>query len=142
MGKRLVRSPKIWVRDAGLVHALLDLETWDDVLGHPVVGASWEGFVIENVIAAAGERRVPYFYRTADGAEIDLVFERGGVVETAIEVKRSTAPTVSKGFHLGCAAIGARERFVVHAGEDEWPMGAGVTAISLAALAERLSERS
>jgi len=106
VGKRLVRSPKVWVRDSGLLHALLDLETWDDVLGHPISGPSWEGFVIENLIAAAGDRRVPCFYRTADGAEIDLVFERGGLVEVAIEIKRSTASGVSRGFHAGCTAIG------------------------------------
>ena len=78
VGKRLVRSPKVYVRDSGLVHALLELETWEDVLGHPVAGPSWEGFAIENLIAAAGERRTPSFYRTEDGAEVDLVFERGG----------------------------------------------------------------
>ncbi|HSW29538.1 MAG TPA: ATP-binding protein, partial [Longimicrobiales bacterium] len=142
VGKRLVRSPKVWVRDSGLLHALLDLEAWDDVLGHPVSGPSWEGFVIENLIAAAGDRRVPYFYRTADGAEIDLVFERGGLIEVAIEIKRSTAPGVSRGFHAGCSAVGAQEKFVVHGGDGEWPMGGGVTAISLAGLVQRLSSRA
>ena len=98
VGKRLVRSPKVYVRDSGLVHALLELETWEDVLGHPVAGPSWEGFVIENLVAAAGERRTPSFYRTEDGAEVDLVFERGGSVEMAVEIKRTTAPSVSRGF--------------------------------------------
>ena len=139
VGKRLVRSPKVWVRDSGLLHALLDLETWHDLLGHPVSGPSWEGFVIENLIAAAGDRRVPYFYRTADGAEIDLVLERGGRVEMAIEIKRSTAPEVSRGFHAACADVGAGKKFVIHGGEGEWPMAGDTTAISLTGLMERLS---
>ena len=86
MGKRLVKTPKTYIRDSGLTHALLDLETWDDVLGHPVAGPSWEGFVIENLIIAAGDRRTPYYDRTADGAEVDLLFERGGRVELMIEI--------------------------------------------------------
>jgi hypothetical protein len=138
LGKRLVRAPKTYVRDSGLLHALLELETWHDVVGHPVTGPSWEGFVIENVIAAAGDRQVPYFFRTEDGAEIDLVFERGGRVEFAIEIKRTTAPDLSKGFRLGCAALRPRESYVVHAGSDQWTMGHGVTAISLAGLMTRM----
>jgi len=139
LGKRLVRAPKTYVRDSGLVHALLELETWNDVVGHPVAGPSWEGFAIENLIAAASERRVPYFYRTEDGAEIDLVFERGGRVDLAIEIKRTTAPEVSKGFRLGCAVLRPREAYVVHGGADEWPMQGGVTAISLSGLVQRLA---
>ena len=100
------------------------------MVGHPVVGPSWEGFVIENLMAAAGEQRVPYFFRTEDGAEIDLVFERGGAVELAIEIKRTTAPDVSKGFRLACAALKPREAYVVHGGVDEWRMRDGVTATS------------
>lgn len=142
VGKRLVRSPKVFVRDSGLVHALLDLESLHDVLGHPVAGPSWEGFVIENIVNASGDRRVPYFYRTADGAEVDLVLERGGRVEAAIEIKRSSAPVVSRGFHSACDVLDAEQRYVVHGGEGEWPMGRGVTAISLRLLTERLSAES
>jgi uncharacterized protein len=140
LGKRLVRAPKTYIRDSGLLHALLEIETWNDVVGHPVAGPSWEGFVIENLIAAAGERRVPYFYRTEDGAEIDLVFERGGRVEMAIEIKRTTAPEVSKGFRLACAALRPRAAFVVHGGADEWPMRDNVTAITLTGLVKRLAK--
>ncbi len=140
IGKRFVRSPKLYVRDSGLVHALLQLERWDDVLGHPVAGPSWEGFVIENLIQAAGDRRVPCFYRTADGSEIDLVLERGGRVEIAVEIKRSTAPEASKGFRLGCEATRARQRYIVHGGSDEWPMAGGVTAIPLSEMVQRLRE--
>lgn len=114
MGRRLVRTPKTYVRDSGLVHALLELESWDDVLGHPVAGASREGFVIENLICAGGERRTPYYYRTEDGAEVDLVFERGGRVEMAIEIKRSTAPGLSKGFGSALAVLRPKASVLVH----------------------------
>jgi uncharacterized protein len=139
-GKRLVRTPKVYVRDSGLTHALLDLETWEQVLGHPVAGASWEGFAVENLIAVAGDRRTPYFYRTEDGAEIDLLFERGGAVDMVIEIKRSTAPTLSRGFNLARRALKPREAYLVHGGTDSWPMADGVTAIGLRELMRRLAE--
>ena len=138
VGKRLVRSPKIYLRDSGVLHALLDLESLDDVLGHPVAGASWEGFVIENLIAAAGDRRTPYFYRTEDGAEIDLIFERGGKLEMAIEIRRSLAPVLSRGFHSACAALKPQSAYLLHGGTESWPMGNDVTAISLRGLMSRL----
>ena len=94
---------------------------------------------MESLIAVAGERRVPYFYRTEDGSEIELVFERGGRVEVAIEITRTTAPDVSRGFRLGCAALRPRAAYVLHSGEDEWPLRDGVTAISLRGLMERLA---
>ena len=139
VGKRLVRAPKVYVRDSGLVHALLDLESLHGVLGHPVAGASWEGFVIETLIAAAGDRYVPTFYRTEDGAEIDLVLERGGQVAMAVEIKRSTAPDLSKGFRIACDVLRPREAFVVHGGTERWPMGPQVSAISVQELASRLA---
>jgi predicted AAA+ superfamily ATPase len=140
VGKRLVKSPKVYIRDSGLTHALLDLETWDDILGHPVAGASWEAFVIENLIEAAGDRRTPYFYRTEDGAEIDLLFELGGKVEMAIEIKRSTAPSLSRGFHSARETIAARDAYVVHGGHETWPMSGDVTAISLVGLMQKLAQ--
>jgi predicted AAA+ superfamily ATPase len=84
---------------------------------------------------------MPYFFRTEDGAEIDLVFERGGRLELAIEIKRTTSPDVSKGFVLGCRALRARDAYVVHGGTEEWPMRDGVTAISLVSLMKRLDAR-
>jgi hypothetical protein len=140
VGKRLVRAPKVYVRDSGLVHALLELETWHDVLGHPVAGASWEGLAIETLVAAGGDRYLPTFYRTEDGAEVDLVLERGGRVALAVEIKRTSAPDVSRGFRLACEVLRPEEAFVVHGGAEEWPMGAGITAIPLPALARRLAE--
>ena len=137
--KRLVKSPKTYIRDSGLTHALLDLETSDELLGHPVAGASWEGFAIENLISAAGERRTPCFYRTADGAEVDLLFERGGKVEMAIEIKRSTAPVLSRGFHVARGLLNPAESYVVHGGDETWPLEDGIVAISLPALMRRLA---
>lgn len=140
VGKRLVRTPKTYIRDSGLTHALLDIETWEDVLGHPVAGASWEGFVIENLIAAAGERRTPYYYRTEDGAEIDLLFERGGKPEIAIEIKRSSAPTLSRGFHNARDVLKVKESYLVHGGTDTWPESDGITAIGLVELMRKLAK--
>jgi uncharacterized protein len=139
VGKRLVRTPKVYLRDSGLVHALLELEDWKTVLGHPVAGPSWEGFVIDNLIAVAGDRRTPYFYRTESGAEVDLLFERAGVVEMAVEIKRSTAPVVSKGFRLACETLQPKATYVVHGGDETWPLDNGITAVTLPDLARRLA---
>lgn len=139
VGKRLVRTPKTFIRDSGLTHALLDLETWDDVLSHPIAGPSWEGFAIDNLTGVAGDHRAPYYYRTEDGAEVDLLFERGGRVEMVIEIKRSTAPVLSKGFRLARDALRPRQAYLVHGGTGAWPVDADTTAIALDDLAQRLS---
>lgn len=130
-GKRLVRSPKVYVRDSGLVHALLGLRDLDAVLGHPVTGGSWEGFIIENLLAAAPPGTQAWFYRTAAGAEIDLVLEIPTQGLWAIEIKRSSAPVLAKGFYLGCDDIKATRRMVVYAGEESYDLGDGVEALSL-----------
>jgi predicted AAA+ superfamily ATPase len=139
VGKRLVRTPKVYIRDSGLTHALLDIENWEDLLGHPVAGASWEGFAIENLIAAAGGRHTPCFYRTEDGAEIDLVFERAGKPVIAIEIKRSSAPHLSRGFHSARETLGVEECYLVHGGTETWSEKEGVIAIGLAELLRRLA---
>ena len=139
VGKRLVRTPKTYIRDSGVVHALLELTTWSDILGHPVAGASWEGFVIENLIAAAGDRRTPYYFRTEDGAEIDLIFERAGTIEMAIEIKRTTAPTLSRGFQFAAEVLQPKKAYLVHGGQDTWPVARGVAAIGLVGLMRRLA---
>jgi predicted AAA+ superfamily ATPase len=139
VGKRLVRTAKVYIRDSGITHALLDIETFEDLLGHPVAGSSWEGFAIENLIAAAADRRTPYFYRTEDGAEIDLLFERGGKPEVAIEIKRSSAPSLSRGFHLAREVLKVKESYLVHGGDGTWPEADGVTAIGLVELMRKLS---
>ncbi len=141
LGKRLVRAPKVYLRDSGLLHALLGLGSLDELLGHPVAGASWEGFVLEQLIAAAGPERTAMYFRTEKGAEADLVLERGGRVETVVEIKRSSAPVVSKGFRIACEDLRARAAYVVHGGDASWPMGDGVTAVSLPELVNRLGQR-
>ncbi|MCF6300167.1 MAG: ATP-binding protein, partial [Proteobacteria bacterium] len=98
-GKRLVKAPKTYIRDSGICHSLLGIESLNDLLGHPVIGGSWEGFVIENIIASLPKHALYGYYRTTGGAEIDLVIDLGGGELWAVEIKRSTAPKLSKGFH-------------------------------------------
>lgn len=143
IGKRLVKAPKVYVRDSGLVHALLGLRAWDDVVGHPVAGPSYEGFCLENLITAAAQNtqtpRRPYYYRTQDGAEVDLVFERAGQPELAIEIKRASTPSVEKGFHVACEDLGVTQRYVVYPGDETFALRARVQAIGLKDLAAKLS---
>jgi uncharacterized protein len=134
IGKRLVRSPKVYVRDSGLVHALLGIANADALLGHPVVGTSFEGFVIENVAAACGPEVGCYFYRTVGGAEIDLVLAWPAGELWAIEIKRSLAPRPERGFYVACEDLAPTKRFVVYPGHERWPLGNGVEAIGLAEL--------
>ncbi|QEC76458.1 ATP-binding protein [Mucilaginibacter ginsenosidivorax] len=140
VGKRLVKSPKIYVRDSGLTHALLNIENYNDLLGHPVAGGSWEGFVIENILSTVPDGVIPYYYRTAHGAEIDLVLEFSGREKWAIEIKRSSSPTLSKGFYLACQDIGPDKRFVVYAGQDQFNIGENITAIPLHQIMSKLLE--
>lgn len=140
VGKRLVKSPKTYVRDSGLLHALLGIGDLDSLLGHPVVGASWEGFVIENLLAACPPGTKAGFYRTAAGAEIDLILELGnrhGV--WAVEIKRSPAPGLQKGNHHALADIAPSRSFYVHGGTDRFPMTPTTEAISLPELAAELA---
>ncbi|MFC3084966.1 ATP-binding protein [Tabrizicola soli] len=137
-GKRVVKSPKVFVRDSGLVHALLGLGSLESVLGHPVVGGSWEGFAIETLIAAAPIGTEHFFYRTAAGAELDLVLRLPGNATWAIEIKRTTTPKVSRGFHLSVDDIKADRKILVYAGEREVPAGNGLRAMPLATAVEQL----
>lgn len=148
VGKRLVKSPKVYIRDSGLLHALLNITAFDALLGHPVVGASWEGFAIENLINAAPPLTVPGFYRTSGGAEIDLVLELPGGERWAIEVKRSRAAKPGRGFYEACEDLKPAKRFVVHGGLDSgngpsrYPISTDVEAIGLVELADMLSGTS
>lgn len=141
IGKRLVKSPKVYVRDSGLVHALLGIEDHNGLAGHPVVGASWEGFVIENLLAAAPERTLASFFRTSAGAEIDLVLElpgRSGL--WAIEVKRGSSATPRRGFHNAREDLKPARSFVVYSGEGRYPITKEVEAIGLRELAKLLQQ--
>ena len=139
VGKRLVKSPKVYIRDSGLVHALLNLADFNALLGHPVVGTSWEGFVIENLINAAPARTVPGFYRTSGGAEIDLLLELPGGQRWAVEIKRSRAAKPARGFYEACEDLKPSHRFVVHAGPERYPVSEEVEAIGLRELSDSLS---
>ena len=135
VGRRLVKAPKVYVRDSGICHALLGIETLDALLGHPVVGGSWEGFVIENIVGALPRRASWGYYRTAGGAEIDLVVDRGAGEVWAVEIKRSTAPSVSKGFYSACEDLKPTRKLVVHAGDESFPLARDVEAVALPRIA-------
>jgi predicted AAA+ superfamily ATPase len=139
LGKRLVKSPKVFVRDSGLVHALLDIETKEAVLSHPVVGASWESMCIENLLACAPANAQAYFYRTSGGAEIDLLLHWPDNDLWAIEIKRSLTPKVERGFHAACEDLQPARKLVVYPGDEPFPLGHGVQAIPLAALCRELA---
>jgi len=138
IGKRLVKSPKVYVRDSGLVHALLGLETPEALLGHPVVGGSWEGFCIENLISAAPPGSEPYFYRSSGGAELDLVLAIPGGAVWAIEIKRTTTPRVTRGFHIAVEDVGATQRILVYAADKEVPISNTLRAMPLQIAMARL----
>lgn len=139
--KRLVRSPKIYVRDSGLLHALLGIKQFHDLVGHPIVGASWEGIVIENLLSDAYPRTRASFYRTSAGAELDLVLEIPGFQRPiAIEIKRSLPPSLGKGFHNAISDIEPERAFVVYAGEERYPVGESPEVIGLRELALLLSQ--
>ena len=139
VGKRLVKSPKVFVRDSGIVHALLGIADHNALSGHPVVGASWEGFVIENLIAAAPARTIPSFYRTAAGAEIDLILEIPGHGMWALEIKRSLSAKPEKGFYLACEDLKPQHRFLVNSGNERYPINPGFDAIGLTDMARLLA---
>lgn len=143
IGKRLVKSPKVYVRDSGLLHALLGIADYNALSGHPVVGASWEGFVIENLLSVVSFRTLPSFYRTSAGAEVDLVLEFPGLTEKwAIEIKRGLSAKPTKGFYHALQDIEPDRSFVVYAGEERYPVSEGVEAISVRDMVQRLQEKS
>jgi predicted AAA+ superfamily ATPase len=138
-GKRLVKSPKVYVRDSGIVHALLRLGSLEDVLGHPVAGGSWEGLAIESVLAAAPSGTEASFYRTSAGAEIDLVLDLPGGEVWAIEIKRSSAPTLERGFYHACEDIKPARRFVIYNGQERYPLKPETEAVGLRDFVEQLT---
>ena len=137
-GKRLVKSPKVYVRDSGLAHALLGIRDWEELLGHPVVGQTWESFVIETLIGAAPEGTEAHFYRTSNGTEIDLILTVPGGKLWAVEVKRRSAPKIERGFHSACADLNPHKRFVVYPGADRFPLDKLTEAIGVVELAKAL----
>ncbi len=139
--KRLVKSPRVYVRDSGITHALLGIADYNQLSGHPVFGTSWEGFVIENLLNVAPDRTAASFYRTSAGAEIDLVLQLPGGEIWAIEIKSGLAPRLEKGFYNALEDIKPDRSFVVYAGFERYPVTETTDAISLAELAKELKEK-
>ncbi|MBD9444211.1 ATP-binding protein [Rhizobium sp. RHZ01] len=138
-GKRMVKSPRVYVRDSGLLHSLLGLTTLEDILGHPIAGASWEGFVIETLHAAMPVGAHANFYRTAAGAEVDLIVTLPGGRRWAIEIKRSLTPKVERGFHNACLELKPDRRIVVYPGSEAYPLNNEIEVLPLRQLGEELT---
>lgn len=134
-GKRLIKSPKVYVRDSGLLHALLGIENKEALLSHPIVGMSWEGFVIENICSQLNESESNvYFYRTSSGNEIDLLIERPNKEVWAVEVKRNMAPKFSKGYSISASELNTAKNFIVYPGNERYPINEHTEVIGLSAL--------
>jgi uncharacterized protein len=139
VGKRLVKSPKVYVRDSGLVHALLSIGDLNTLLSHPVIGASWEGFVIENLMACAPRGTQAFFYRTSGGAEIDLLLNLPNGDLWAIEIKRSLSPKLERGFHEACEDLQPAQKWLVYPGTQRFLLKPDISAIALGQLCSLLA---
>jgi predicted AAA+ superfamily ATPase len=137
LGKRLVKSPKVYVRDSGLLHHLLGVRNVDDLIGHPAAGASWEGFVVDQICAALPPAAAVSFYRTSAGAELDLLVEIGRR-RVGFEIKFSTAPQVTKGFWQACEDTSVEHAYVVAPVREGWPMAADVDVVPPLAAAKAI----
>ena len=136
--KRLVKAPRVYVRDSGITHALLGIADYNQLSGHPVFGTSWEGFVIENLLSVAPIRTAASFYRTSAGAEIDLVLELPGGKKWAVEIKSGLSPKLERGFYNALEDVAPDRSFVVYAGSGRYPVTNETDAISLVELAQEL----
>lgn len=139
VGKRLIKAPKVYIRDSGILHALLAIREKETLLGRPVVGASWEGFVIENLLSSAPPRVTGYTYRTSGGAEIDLLLAWPDGRLWAVEIKRSLKPRAERGFRSACDDLQPERRFVVYPGREVYPVEDVTNATPLRDLAELLA---
>ncbi|MBL7906698.1 MAG: ATP-binding protein [Bacteroidales bacterium] len=139
--KRLVKSPKIYLRDTGILHSLLQISNVEALFSHPSLGASWEGFVIENIINLLNDRWEYYYYRTATQAEIDLVLHSPANEIWAIEIKRTSVPKLTRGFYEGCKDIGATNKWVISANNDRYPLPGEVEVIGISAFLELIKEK-
>jgi len=131
VSKRIVKSPKIFQRDSGILHAWLNLNSMDDLLGNANLGSSWEGYVLEQVKNAAGDRLSYFFYRTHQGAECEIVLVRGTQPVAGLEVKFSSAPVLGKGFYTAIADLQTKENFVIIPGEEDYPIRENVRVAGL-----------
>ena len=140
IGKRLVKAPKVYVRDSGLLHALLTIPDKEALLSHPVVGQSWEGFVIENILGSVSDDVQAYFYRTAGGGEVDLLLFWPNGNLWAVEIKRSVTPKLERGFHSACKDLNPSRKYVVYPGSERYRMALDVEAISLIDMVRELND--
>ncbi len=129
--KRVIRSPKIYVRDSGILHALLNIHSQDDLITNPILGTSWEGFVIDNIASVLPEQADLFFYRTVVGAEIDLLIKHPDGRLIAIEMKCTSSPQLSRGFFEACDDLQVTDRYVVYPGNEKYPLRDNVMVISL-----------
>lgn len=136
--KRLVKSPRVYVRDTGVVHALLRVADYEQLLGNPVKGKSWEGFVIENIISVLPQTIRPFYYRTSAGAEIDLLLELAPDRYWAIDIKASMTPTVQKGYHKACEDLQVEKKFVVYPGLEVFPLNKEISVVPLTQIMKEL----
>ena len=141
-GKRLVKAPKTYVRDSGIAHALLGIGDKEALLGHPVCGRSWEGFVIENCLSVAPPHSEAHFYRSSAGAECDLLLTFPDQTTWAIEIKRSLSPSLQKGFYFAQDDIQPAASFLVYPGAETYSIAEGVKAISLLALLKLIAGKN
>lgn len=140
-GKRLTKSPKIYIRDSGIVHCLLRISNQEALITHPVFGDSWEGFVIENILSVLDPQAHASFYRSSGGAEIDLVIEfqsHEGQQTWAIEIKRSLKPKVSRGFHSACEDVKPQRKLILYSGHEHYPLKNGIEVIGLKRLLKEI----
>lgn len=140
--KRLVKSPRYYVRDSGILHRLLSINSIDSLLSNPILGKSWEGFVIENIYSVIPPHSETYFYRTAAGAEIDLLIKMPSSEIWAIEIKYGVAPKIGKHYSQTCDDVGAKQKYVIYGGKEEFPASSDVNVISLMNLMEKLRQIS
>ena len=137
IGKRLIKRPKIYVRDSGLLHQLIGIGDYNTLSGHPIRGASWEGFVIEQIIALLPNWEA-YFYRTSNGAELDLLMIQGETT-LAFEIKASVDAKLTKGFYTAREDIQPNETFIISRNDDTWKTSNGVTHSNVPDLKKLLS---
>jgi predicted AAA+ superfamily ATPase len=138
LGKRISKKPKVMIRDSGIVHALLNIKDKESLLSNPILGNSWECFVIENLLSCLSKEASGYYYRSSGGAEIDLLLNWPDGEIWAIEIKRSLNPKLERGFYSACEDVKPNRKFVVYPGEESYRISEDINVISLRGLAEQL----
>jgi len=136
VSKRITKASKVYIRDSGILHALLNIDSFESLQGNPIIGMSWEGFVIESILESLPWRANAFFYRTTVGAIIDLIIEFANGSKWAIEIKRSAAAKIKRGFFEAHSDVNPTKAFIVHAGEERYPVAQKVDAIGLIELCQ------